>query len=103
MSSPRLEHIKGSSNTYIYPQAASYYCTRMGFEPFAYKGLETGSREVCCHVVRQNKVGVFVIIMCMFLDIILSALLSLVVNFAIHCMCCYLNRQKVANYLSDLI
>nr|XP_027223513.1 4-hydroxyphenylpyruvate dioxygenase-like [Penaeus vannamei] len=44
-------------------QAASYYCTRMGFEPFAYKGLETGSREVCCHVVRQNKVGVFVIIM----------------------------------------
>ncbi|ROT68810.1 4-hydroxyphenylpyruvate dioxygenase [Penaeus vannamei] len=37
-------------------QAASYYCTRMGFEPFAYKGLETGSREVCCHVVRQNKI-----------------------------------------------
>ncbi|XP_047484460.1 4-hydroxyphenylpyruvate dioxygenase-like isoform X3 [Penaeus chinensis] len=37
-------------------QAASYYCTRMGFEPFAYKGLETGSREVCCHAIKQNRI-----------------------------------------------
>lgn len=37
-------------------QAASYYCTRMGFEPFAYRGLETGSRSVCSHAVRQNKI-----------------------------------------------
>ncbi|XP_076106781.1 4-hydroxyphenylpyruvate dioxygenase-like [Mytilus galloprovincialis] len=37
-------------------QAASYYCTRMGFEPFAYKGLETGSREIAAHVVKQNKI-----------------------------------------------
>ncbi|XP_042860891.1 4-hydroxyphenylpyruvate dioxygenase-like [Penaeus japonicus] len=37
-------------------QAASYYCTRMGFEPYAYKGLETGSRDVCCHVVKQNQI-----------------------------------------------
>ncbi|KAK8754456.1 hypothetical protein OTU49_016339, partial [Cherax quadricarinatus] len=37
-------------------QAASYYTTRLGFEPYAYKGLETGSREVCCHVVKQNKI-----------------------------------------------
>jgi len=37
-------------------QAASYYTTRMGFERFAYKGLETGSREVCSHAVRQNKI-----------------------------------------------
>lgn len=37
-------------------QAASYYCTRMGFQPMAYKGLETGSREVAAHVVRQNKI-----------------------------------------------
>ncbi|KAG8201739.1 hypothetical protein JTE90_012799 [Oedothorax gibbosus] len=37
-------------------QAASYYCTKMGFEPFAYKGLETGSREVAAHVVKQNKI-----------------------------------------------
>lgn len=37
-------------------QAASYYCTKMGFEPLAYRGLETGSREVAAHVVRQNKI-----------------------------------------------
>jgi len=37
-------------------QAASYYCTRLGFSPFAYRGLETGSRQVCSHVVRQNKI-----------------------------------------------
>ncbi|XP_068600804.1 4-hydroxyphenylpyruvate dioxygenase [Brachionichthys hirsutus] len=28
----------------------------MGFEAFAYKGLETGSREVVSHVVRQDKI-----------------------------------------------
>jgi 4-hydroxyphenylpyruvate dioxygenase len=28
----------------------------MGFEPVAYKGLETGSRDVVAHVVRQNKI-----------------------------------------------
>lgn len=39
------------------PQAASFYCDKMGFEPLAYKGLETGSREVVHHVVRQDKVG----------------------------------------------
>ncbi|XP_074643700.1 4-hydroxyphenylpyruvate dioxygenase-like [Tubulanus polymorphus] len=37
-------------------QAATYYCTRMGFEPFAYKGLETNSRQVAAHVVRQNEI-----------------------------------------------
>merc|ERR1711962_679665 len=37
-------------------QSASYYCTRMGFEPFAYRGLETGSREVCSHAVKQNRI-----------------------------------------------
>ncbi|WAR03539.1 HPPD-like protein [Mya arenaria] len=37
-------------------QAASYYVTRMGFEPMAYKGLETGSRQVASHVIRQNKI-----------------------------------------------
>ncbi|KAK6637295.1 hypothetical protein RUM44_007710 [Polyplax serrata] len=37
-------------------QAASYYCTRLGFEPLAYKGLETGSRKHATHVVRQNKI-----------------------------------------------
>lgn len=36
-------------------QAASFYCTRMGFEPFAYRGLETGCRNVVSHAVKQNK------------------------------------------------
>lgn len=35
-------------------QAASYYCTRLGFEHVAYRGLETGSRKVASHVVRRN-------------------------------------------------
>nr|Q02110.4 RecName: Full=4-hydroxyphenylpyruvate dioxygenase; AltName: Full=4-hydroxyphenylpyruvic acid oxidase; Short=4HPPD; Short=HPD; Short=HPPDase [Sus scrofa]BAA02660.1 4-hydroxyphenylpyruvic acid dioxygenase [Sus scrofa] len=37
-------------------QAASYYCSKIGFEPLAYKGLETGSREVVSHVVKQDKI-----------------------------------------------
>ncbi|TMS03421.1 4-hydroxyphenylpyruvate dioxygenase [Larimichthys crocea] len=36
-------------------QAASYYCNKLGFEPLAYQGLETGSRDVVSHVVRQGK------------------------------------------------
>ncbi|CAH0776692.1 unnamed protein product [Bemisia tabaci] len=42
-------------------QAASFYCTRLGFEPLAYRGLETGSRKYAYHVVRQNKI-VFVFV-----------------------------------------
>lgn len=38
-------------------QAASYYVTRLGFEPLAYQGLETGSRKLAKHVVRQNDVS----------------------------------------------
>ncbi|XP_056300976.1 4-hydroxyphenylpyruvate dioxygenase isoform X1 [Pseudoliparis swirei] len=37
-------------------QAASFYSDKMGFEAFAYKGLETGSREVVSHVIRQDKI-----------------------------------------------
>jgi len=37
-------------------QAASFFIARMGFEPVAYKGLETGSRDVVTHVVRQGRV-----------------------------------------------
>ncbi|XP_056140949.1 4-hydroxyphenylpyruvate dioxygenase [Lampris incognitus] len=37
-------------------QAAVFYCDKMGFEPMAYKGLETGSREVVSHVIRQDKI-----------------------------------------------
>lgn len=38
-------------------QAASYYITRLGFEPLAYKGLETGSRKYAAHAVKQNRVS----------------------------------------------
>ncbi|KHN71548.1 4-hydroxyphenylpyruvate dioxygenase, partial [Toxocara canis] len=37
-------------------QAAFWYCTNFGFEPFAYKGLETGSRLIASHAIRQDKV-----------------------------------------------
>ncbi|XP_058803232.1 4-hydroxyphenylpyruvate dioxygenase [Phymastichus coffea] len=37
-------------------QAASFYCARMGFEPLGYRGLETGSRRVASHAVKQNKI-----------------------------------------------
>ncbi|MDP2439038.1 MAG: hypothetical protein Q8P67_25105 [archaeon] len=32
-------------------QAASYYVTRFGFKRVAYKGLETGSRDLVSHVI----------------------------------------------------
>uniref|UniRef100_A0A8B9CA78 4-hydroxyphenylpyruvate dioxygenase n=1 Tax=Anser brachyrhynchus TaxID=132585 RepID=A0A8B9CA78_9AVES len=41
-------------------QAASYYCNKLGFEELAYRGLETGSREVVSHVIKQDKI-VFVL------------------------------------------
>ncbi len=41
-------------------KAASYYCTKLGFEPLAYRGLETGSRDVVSHVVKQGKVRVII-------------------------------------------
>lgn len=41
-------------------QAASYYVTRFGFEPLAFKGLETGSRKIASYAVRMNKI-VFVL------------------------------------------
>ncbi|KAJ8414793.1 hypothetical protein AAFF_G00023160 [Aldrovandia affinis] len=37
-------------------QAASFFCNKMGFEPLAYQGLETGSRDVVSHVVKQDKI-----------------------------------------------
>jgi len=37
-------------------QAASFYCARLGFHPFAYRGLETGERKVACHAVKQNNI-----------------------------------------------
>jgi 4-hydroxyphenylpyruvate dioxygenase len=37
-------------------QAASFYVSRMGFERVAYRGLETGSRVVASHVIRNGNV-----------------------------------------------
>ncbi|XP_058014704.1 4-hydroxyphenylpyruvate dioxygenase [Ahaetulla prasina] len=37
-------------------QAASFYCNKMGFEELAYRGLETGSRDVVSHAVKQDKI-----------------------------------------------
>jgi 4-hydroxyphenylpyruvate dioxygenase len=37
-------------------QAAAYYVTRLGFKRIAHRGLETGSRTVASHVVRNGDV-----------------------------------------------
>lgn len=37
-------------------QAAAHYCVHFGFTPFAYKGLETGSRDVASHVIKLNDI-----------------------------------------------
>jgi len=37
-------------------QAASYYCSRLGFEYVAYAGLETGNRDFATHVVRNGDI-----------------------------------------------
>jgi 4-hydroxyphenylpyruvate dioxygenase len=37
-------------------QAAYWYCANFGFKPFAYRGLETGSRQITSHAIRQDKI-----------------------------------------------
>lgn len=37
-------------------QATHFYQTQFGFEPVAYRGLETGEREKVSYVLRQNKI-----------------------------------------------
>ncbi|KAF8977999.1 hypothetical protein BGZ46_006948 [Entomortierella lignicola] len=37
-------------------QAASFYTTRFGFKEIAYRGLETGHRDICSHVIQQDKI-----------------------------------------------
>lgn len=37
-------------------QAAHFYKTAFGFQSFAYKGLETGSRDTVSYVVKQDKI-----------------------------------------------
>ncbi len=41
-------------------QAAAYYTSRFGFDYLAYKGLETGERQVVSHVVRNHGGATFV-------------------------------------------
>ncbi len=37
-------------------QAAHFYRTALGFQPIAYRGLETGSRDRVSYVLKQNKI-----------------------------------------------
>jgi len=37
-------------------QAADWYVIRFGFQPLAYRGLETGSRDMSTHVISHGKV-----------------------------------------------
>src|SRR6056300_1418808 len=37
-------------------QAAHFYKTAFGFQSYAYKGLETGSREQVSYVLKQDKI-----------------------------------------------
>jgi len=39
-------------------QAAHYYKTAFGFQSYAYKGLETGSREYASYVLAQDKIRI---------------------------------------------
>lgn len=48
--------LKEEEENVVLFQAAYWYCANFGFEPYAYKGLETGSRLVASHAVRQNKI-----------------------------------------------
>ena len=36
-------------------QAAHYYITAFGFQPLAYEGPETGTKDKASYAVRQNK------------------------------------------------
>ncbi|MBX2874313.1 MAG: 4-hydroxyphenylpyruvate dioxygenase [Saprospiraceae bacterium] len=52
--------INGTDHIELYvsnaKQAAHYYRTAFGFQPLAYRGLETGSREMESYVVVQDKI-----------------------------------------------
>lgn len=37
-------------------QTAHYYSSNFGFKPIAYRGLETGSRDISSHVVRKGQI-----------------------------------------------
>ncbi|KPK28974.1 MAG: 4-hydroxyphenylpyruvate dioxygenase [Desulfobacterales bacterium SG8_35_2] len=51
MGTDYVEFIVGNAK-----QAAHYYQTLYGFEPIAFRGLETGYREKASYVLKQNKI-----------------------------------------------
>lgn len=59
-NSSELSSYRGYHHVHWYvgnaKQAAAFYVSRMGFERVAYKGLETGSRAIASHVVRNGGV-----------------------------------------------
>ena len=46
----------GITVCYLPHYTYEFILSRLGFQPFAYKGLETGNRDVACHAVRQNDI-----------------------------------------------
>ena len=42
-------------------QAAYYYKSAFGFQSYAYKGLETGSKELTSYVLKQDKIRIVII------------------------------------------
>ena len=46
----------GITVCYLLHYTYEFILSRLGFQPFAYKGLETGNRDVACHAVRQNDI-----------------------------------------------
>lgn len=59
-SAPKCGKWDGFDHVHFYvsnaKQVAAWYVLRLGFKYLAYRGLETGSREVATHVVRQGKI-----------------------------------------------
>ncbi len=57
---PDIPPINGFDHIHLYcgnaKSAAGWYIARFGFEPFAYKGLETNSRDIATHVIKLGKV-----------------------------------------------
>jgi 4-hydroxyphenylpyruvate dioxygenase len=57
---PEVGRYHGFDHVHFYvsnaKQVASWYVLRFGFQYVAYRGLETGSRDVATWVVRQNKI-----------------------------------------------
>ena len=53
-----LYSIKGFDHCELYvgnaKQTAHYYRTTMGFQPIAYRGLETGNRNCVSYVLNQD-------------------------------------------------